>query len=108
MKYKIKREDQVIVTTGKHKGKLGKVLKVFRDNRRVLVEGINIVSRNVKPTAERQGGVVKKEASLDISNVALWNAAEGRRVKVGVRVGKDENGKRTAVRFDKKTQETID
>ena len=102
-KLKIKKDDQVIVLAGREKGKTGKVLKVIGDKNRILVEGINKVTRNVKPQGEQPGGRVDKEASLDISNVALFNAEENRRVKVGWRV---EDGKR--VRFDKKTGAAVE
>ena len=102
-KFKIMSGDVVVVTTGKHKGKTGKVLKVLRDKNRVLVEKINVVKRQVKPTAERAGGTVEKEASLHISNVALWNEEEKRLVKVGWK--KDDDGHK--VRFDKKTNAVL-
>ena len=102
-KFKIMSGDTVVVTTGKHKGKTGKVLKVLRDKNRVLVEKINVVKRQVKPTADRAGGTVEKEASLHISNVALWNEEEKRSIKVGWK--KDEEGNK--VRFDKKTNAVL-
>ena len=77
---------------------------MLRDSDRVVVEGLNMVTRQVKPTAERQGGTIKKEASIHISNVALWNADEQRPYKVGWKVLED--GRK--VRFDKKTDTVID
>ncbi len=103
-KFKIKRDDIVVVTAGKHKGKTGKVLSVLRDRDRVIVEKVNLVKRQVKPTADRPGGTMEKEASLHISNVALWNAAEGRAVKVGYKLLDD--GRK--VRVDKKTGDVLD
>jgi large subunit ribosomal protein L24 len=108
MKFKLKRDDLVMVTAGKHKGKTGKILKVVRENQRVIVEKVNMVKRQVKPTQDRPGGTIEKEASIHISNVALWSEDEKRKVKVGVRVSHDEEGKRQAVRYDKKTQQAID
>ena len=71
-KFHIKRDDQVIVLAGSDKGKSGKVLKVLVDKERVLVDGINLVSKSTKPTAANpQGGIVKQEAPIHISNVSL-------------------------------------
>ena len=103
-KFKLRKDDLVVVTTGKHKGKTGKILSVNRDSSRVIVEKINMVKRNIKPTQERAGGTVEKEASIHISNVALWNSDENRKVKIGWKIVED--GKK--VRFDKKTNAIID
>jgi large subunit ribosomal protein L24 len=80
---KIKRNDEVLVITGKDKGKRGKVLSVLED--RVVVEGINMVKKHVKANPGRgtQGGIVDQEASLHISNVALFNAATQKADRVG-------------------------
>lgn len=103
-KYKIKRDDVVVVTAGKHKGKTGRVLRVLREKGRIVVERVNLVKRHVKPQADRPGGVLEKEASLHISNVALWNQQEGRPMRVGWKVLDD--GRK--VRFDKKSGAVID
>ena len=103
-KLKIRRDDTVVVVTGKHKGKVGKVLRVLPDRGRVLVEKINLVKRAVKPQGDRPGGVLEKEASLHVSNVALWNSSEGRRVKVSWNVLADG----TQVRVDRKTGAELD
>ena len=93
-----------MVTTGKERGKIGKVLKVLPGIGSVFVEKTNMVRRNMKPQGDRPGGVVEKEASIHISNVALWNVEEGRRVKARwERI--DDGGK---ARFDKKTGNRID
>ncbi|MDQ8037000.1 MAG: 50S ribosomal protein L24 [Pedobacter sp.] len=80
---KIKRDDEVIVITGKDKGKRGKVVNVLED--RVVVSGINLVKKHVKANPNRgtQGGIVEQEASLHISNVALFNAATQKADRVG-------------------------
>jgi large subunit ribosomal protein L24 len=87
---KIKRNDEVIVTTGRDKGKRGKVLRVL-DNGRVLVSGINMVKRHTRanPQAGTAGGILEKEASLDISNVALVNPATGKADRVGIKLLED-------------------
>jgi large subunit ribosomal protein L24 len=103
-KFKLKRDDLVVVTTGSHKGKTGKILTVNRSDDRVIIEKVNVVKRNIKPTADRAGGTVEKEAPIHISNVALWNSEESRMVRVGWR--SLEDGRK--VRFDKKTNAVID
>ena len=83
---KIKRDDEVIVITGKDKGKRGKVVSVLED--RVVVAGINMVKKHVKanPARGTQGGIVDQEASLHISNVALFNAATQKADRVGYKL----------------------
>lgn len=102
-KFKIRKDDVVVVTAGKHKGRTGRVLQVLPAKERVLVEKVNVVRRNVKPQGGRPGGVVQKEAGIHISNVALWDEANGRARKIGWKVDADGN----KVRFDKKTNEVI-
>ncbi len=100
MASKIKKGDTVRVIAGKDKDKEGKVLQV--KDERVLVEGVNVVSRHTKPNAANaQGGIIQKEAPIHISNVML--VADGQAVRVGFKV---ENGKK--VRFSKKTGKAID
>lgn len=104
-KVKIKRGDNVIVTTGKNRGSKGEVLEVIRKegkDPRVVVAGINIVKKHVKPSAANpQGGIVEKEASLHISNVALVDN-NGKATKVGYKVEGDKK-----VRVAKTTGETL-
>jgi large subunit ribosomal protein L24 len=97
-KFKIKTGDTVKVIAGDHKGSEGKVLQIIKDKDRVLVEGVNLVSKHTKPSAQSpQGGIVKKEASLHISNVML--VEEGVAVRVGYQVDGD-----TKTRVSKKTK----
>jgi large subunit ribosomal protein L24 len=102
MAAKIRRNDEVIVLTGKDKGKKGKVSKVLATGK-VLVEGLNLVKKHQKPVPAMgvQGGIVEKEAAIDASNVAIVNG-EGNADRVGFRF---EDGKK--VRFFKSTGETI-
>ena len=104
-KVKIKRGDNVIVTTGKNKGGKGEVLEVIRKegkDPRVVVAGINIVKKHVKPSASYpQGNIVEKEASIHISNVALMDK-NGKATKVGSKVEGDKK-----VRVAKSTGETL-
>lgn len=81
---KIKAGDEVVVTTGKDKGRRGNVLRVMPDGR-LVVEGVNMVKRHTKPnpSLRRPGGIIDKEMSVDISNVMLWNADVGKGDRVG-------------------------
>jgi large subunit ribosomal protein L24 len=104
MAAKIRRDDEVIVLAGKDKGKRGKVLSVVSESGRVFVEGVNLIKKHQKPVPQLQqpGGVVEKEASIDVSNVAIFNAETGKADRVGFRF---EDGKK--VRFFKSTGKTI-
>ena len=102
-KFNIKKGDSVVVIAGDHKNttKPRKVLEVFPDEARILVEGVNIVTRHTKPSARNtRGGIVKKEASIHISNVMLWDAKKGEPTKIK---RNRENGK--LVRVSKKSGE---
>ncbi len=102
-KFKIKTGDQVMVMSGKDRGKKGKILKVLRDKDRVIVEGVNIVKKRIKPSAENpQGGIVEKEAPIHISNVMLVDPKTGAPTRVGYRF---EDGKK--IRFAKKSGQQI-
>jgi len=102
---KIKKGDDVIVLTGKDKGKRGTVLSVTADNR-VFVDNVNMVKRHTKanPQAGVAGGIIEKEASLDISNIALFNPATKKADRVGFRVLED--GRK--VRYFKSNDEVVD
>lgn len=104
-KYNIKKGDNVVVIAGDDKDlkKPRKVLKVLLENGRVVVEGVNIVTKHTKPTAQNtKGGLVKKEAPINISNVMLWDAKSGSGSKVK---RSRENGK--LVRIAKKSGEAV-
>jgi large subunit ribosomal protein L24 len=103
-KFKIKRDDMVIVTAGKSRGATGRVLKLLRRDSKVIVEKVNLIQRHVKPKGDQPGGTVEKEAPIHISNVSLWDAAESRKIRVGWKVLDDG----TKMRFDKKTGLVID
>jgi len=97
-KFKIKSGDTVKVITGTSKNSEGKVLQIIKDKDRVIVEGVNLVSKHTKPSAQNpQGGIVKKEASIHISNVML--VEEGVAVRVGYQVDGDAK-----TRVSKKTK----
>jgi len=89
---KIKRDDEVIVIAGKDKGKRGKVIKVREDNR-AIVSGINMIKKHTKPNpnAGVAGGIVEKEAAIQVSNLAIFNAETNKADRVGFEgVGKDK------------------
>jgi large subunit ribosomal protein L24 len=95
MAMKIRRHDEVVVITGEDKGKRGRVLAVFPDKSRVLVEGVNFVKRHTKPRPGRQGGIVEKEAPVHVSNLMIVDPRGGGASRVGKQVLAD--GKRIRV-----------
>ena len=102
-KLKIKTGDLVRVIAGDNKGQEGKVQKVFIEKNKAIVEGVNLVTKHNKPSAANpQGGIVKKEAPLHISNLALVDSKSGKTTRVGYRVEGDKK-----VRFSKKSNEVI-
>lgn len=104
MAAKIRRDDEVIVLAGKDKGKRGKVLKVLTGEDRVVVEGVNIIKKHQKsnPAMNEPGGIIEKEASIQVSNVAIFNTATSKADRVGFKI---EDGKK--VRVFKSTNEII-
>jgi large subunit ribosomal protein L24 len=103
-KVHIKKGDTVIVITGESKGQKGRVLEVDREKSRALVEGINMVSKHTKPNAKApQGGIVKKEAPIHITNLMLIDPASGKPTRIGKKL--NENNK--LVRYSKKSGEEI-
>ncbi|HOF15578.1 MAG TPA: 50S ribosomal protein L24 [Bacteroidales bacterium] len=103
MKIHIKKGDTVKVLSGEDKGRTGKVLKVEVSKYRAFVEGVNMVSKHSKPSAKNpQGGIIKKEASVHISNLMVVDAKG-----VASRIGRRLNDKNKLVRYSKKTGEEI-
>ncbi|AEX99936.1 50S ribosomal protein L24 [Oceanimonas sp. CHS3-5] len=104
MAAKIRRDDEVIILTGKDKGKRGTVTKVLTEEGKVIVSGINMVKKHQKPVPQlgQAGGIIDLEAPIDVSNVALFNSASGKADRVGFRI---EDGKK--VRFFKSTGELV-
>ena len=104
-KIKIKKNDTVIVTTGNSKGVKGKVIKVYPKENKAMVEGVNLISKHTKPNAANpQGGIIKQESKIHISNLMLIDPKSGNPTKVG-RMRDKKTGK--IVRFVKKTGEVI-
>jgi large subunit ribosomal protein L24 len=102
--FKIKKGDEVIVITGREKGRKGSVLNVNRKTRRVLVQGVNMVKRHTRPSGGTPGGIIEKEAVLAISNVAIIDPKSGDATRVGYKFLDD--GRK--VRFAKQSGEVID
>jgi len=102
---RINKGDEVIVTTGRSKGTRGHVLQIL-DSERLLVENVNMVKRHTKPDPGRNkpGGIIEMEASIHISNVALFNAGTGKGDRVGFKTLEDGN----KVRIFKSTGEAVD
>jgi len=104
-KLKIKKNDIVVVLSGTSKGKEGKVIKVYPANNRAIVEGVNMISKHTKPNAANpQGGIIKQEASINISNLMLVDPKSGGPTRIG-RMRDKKTGK--LVRFAKKSGEVI-
>ncbi len=102
IKLKIKTGDTVKVITGDFKGSEGKVLQVFKDKNKAIVEGVNLVKKHTKPSTQNpQGGIMEKEAPIQISNLSLLTS-KGETTRVGYRI--EDNKK---VRYSKKTNEVL-
>ncbi len=103
-KLHIKKGDVVIVNAGEDKGLEGKVLEIIAEKQRAIVEGVNMVSKHTKPNAAHpQGGIVKKEAPIHISNLNIKDPSTGKATRIGRRM----NDKNKLVRFSKKSGEEI-
>jgi large subunit ribosomal protein L24 len=100
---KIKKGDSVVVLTGRDKGKRGEVIEVRPKENRALVRGINVVRRHQRQTAKAEGGIISKEAPIQISNLAIEDPKDGKPTRVGFRILDD--GKK--VRFAKRSGEVI-
>ena len=103
-KIHVKKGDTVFVISGEYKGQQGRVLEVIKDKKRAIVEGMNLVSKHTKPNAQNpQGGIIKKEAPVHISNLLLVDPSTGEPSRIGRRL----NDKGKLVRFAKKSGEEI-
>lgn len=104
MARKIRRDDEIVVLAGKDKGKQGKVLRVLASEDRLVVEGVNLIKKHTKPNPQlgEPGGIVEKEASIHVSNVAIVNPATGKADRVGFRFEDEKK-----VRFFKSNGELV-
>ncbi|MBI5473633.1 MAG: 50S ribosomal protein L24 [Ignavibacteriae bacterium] len=105
----IRKNDNVVVISGNAKGKTGKILKVYPERHRVIVEGVNIIKRHTRPSQKNpQGGITQKEAPIHVSNVMLLDPKTSAPTRVGTKIVKDESTrKKTRVRVAKATGETF-
>ena len=103
-KFRIKKGDNVIVLTGRERGKSGKVLRVLTKESRVLVQGVNMARRHTGPSQTSPGGILEKELPLHVSNVALSDPKLGKPTRVGLKTLSD--GRK--VRFAKRSGEVVD
>ena len=102
-KLKIKTGDIVRVIAGDHKGSEGKIVRVIREDNKAIVEGVNMVSKHTKPSAKSpQGGIIKKEAPIQISNLSLIDSKSKETTRVGIRIEGDKK-----VRFSKKSNQVL-
>jgi len=102
-KFKIKKGDEVIVLTGKDKGKKGEIIKMIPSDSRAIVQGVNLVKRHTRQTQTEEGGIKTKEASIHISNLALIDPKTGSATRAGYKI--EEDG--TKVRISKASGEAI-
>jgi large subunit ribosomal protein L24 len=103
-KFKIKKGDKVVVITGRDKGKSGEVLRVLRDEDRVLVQGVNMMKRHTRPAAGQPGGIIEKEATIHVSNVAHLDPKSNQPTRVGYKILED--GRK--VRIARRSGEVLD
>ena len=103
-KFKIKKGDRVIVTSGRDKGKTGEVLKILTKNSRALVQGVNMVKRHQRPTQTTAGGIVEMEASIHVSNLAHIDPKDQQPTRVGYKILEGDR----KVRFARRSGEVID
>ena len=95
MANRLKKDDMVIVTAGKDKGKTGRILKIMRDEGRVIIEGVNLIKRHQSPRKFREAGIIEREASIHVSNVMLIDPESNKPTRV--RVSVDGEGKKTRI-----------
>lgn len=101
-KWRVKKGDMVQVITGDDKGVKGEILSVLREDRKVIVKGVNVCTRHMKPSMKNAGGIIKKEMPIHASNVMLIDPSDDKATRLGVRV---EDGKK--VRFSKRSNTVI-
>lgn len=106
---KIRKNDNVMVIAGNSRGKSGKVLKVYPEKQRVIIEGVNIMKRHTRPSQKNpQGGIVQREAPIHVSNVMLMDPKTNEVTRIGTKIVKDPTtGKTRRLRVSKATGETM-
>jgi large subunit ribosomal protein L24 len=103
VKLKVRKDDEVVVISGRDKGKSGKIIRVIPDELRVVVQGVNMVKRHTRPAQGKAGGIVEKEAPIHVSNVAHMDPKDRKPTKVGFKTVGDKK-----LRFARKSGELID
>jgi large subunit ribosomal protein L24 len=104
IKYKIKKGDKVVVTTGRDKGKTGEVLAMFPTENRALVQGVNMVKRHQRQTPQTEGGIINRESKIHVSNLSIADPKDGSPSRVGYKLNDDG----TKSRIAKRSGEVID
>ena len=99
---KLKKGDNVLVISGKDKGKTGSIISIFPKMNKVIIKGVNIVKKHQKPSKQSAGGIVEKELAVHLSNLAFLSLKDGKKTKIFFKI---ENNKK--IRFEKKTGEII-
>ena len=107
MAAKLKKGDRVVVLTGRDKGRSGEVIEVRPDDGRALVRGVNMVKRHQKQTAQQEGGIISKEATIHLSNIAIADPKDGKPTRVGFKI-MGEGDDRRKVRIAKRSGVEID
>jgi large subunit ribosomal protein L24 len=106
--FRLKKNDKVKVISGNHKGKEGKILKIFPEKNRVIVEGVNIIKRHTKPNQKNpQGGITQKESPIHISNIMLMDPKSNEPTRIGMQIIEGEEGKKKRMRYGKSSGEII-
>ncbi|PHQ69747.1 MAG: 50S ribosomal protein L24 [Sneathiella sp.] len=103
-KFSVKKGDKVVVLAGKDKGRTGEIVRILREDRRAIVSGVNMVKRHTKASQGNQGGIVEKEASIHLSNIAIQDPKDGKATRVGYK--QLDDGRK--VRVAKRSGEVID
>jgi len=105
--FRLKKNDKVKVVSGNHKGKEGKILKIYPEKNRVIVEGVNIIKRHTKPNQKNpQGGISQKESTIHVSNIMLIDPKSNEPTRIGMQIIEGE-GKKKRMRYGKKSGEII-
>ena len=107
MAAKIRKGDKVVVLTGRDKGRTGEVIEVRPDQDRALVRGVNMVKRHQRQTAQQEGGIISKEATIHLSNLAVADPKDGKPTRVGFKIMGEGNDRRK-VRIAKRSGVEID
>ena len=108
MKTRLKKNDTVKVISGNAKGTIGKILFIDRKKGKIIVEGVNIIHRHTKPKQKNpRGGIVRREAPINITNVMLMCPKSNQPTRIGFSVITEDSGKRKRMRYSKKAQEII-